>query len=196
MVRCVLTDKEKEFLDLLYQRYYADLRDYSFKILDLHHEYLPLAEDCVQQTFEKAIIKMDILLNHEAPYLWLKKTCRNITLTERRNCFIRARILRFPVSIDEHFEATDPKDLITDWIISEDLSDRKQLLMENLTEQERLVYKAIFEEELSYQEAEEKYHISDGTLRGALQRIKRTASKLLINFSILVWCIFLSSCDR
>lgn len=193
MVRRVLTRREEEFLVYLYQNYYDYLKLYSYAILDKQYEYWPLAEDCVQMTFEKAIEKMNLLQSHETPFFWLKKTCRYITLTEKRKLATRARILRYPVSIDEEFDVADPKDAIADWILSEDLSDRKQLLMDNLTEQERLVYKAIYEEELSYREAEEKYGISDGTLRGAMQRIKRKALKTLSNFSVLVWCIFLSS---
>ena len=192
MVRRVLTRREEEFLADLYQNYYDYLKTYSYTLLNKQHEYWPLAEDCVQLTFVKAIEKMGLLQNHETPFFWLKKTCRYITLTERRKLATRARILRYPVSIDEQIDIADPKDAIADMILSEDLSDRKRLLMDNLTEQERLVYKAIYEEELSYREAEEKYGISDGTLRGAMQRIKRKVLKILSNFSVLVWCIFIS----
>ena len=61
MVRLVLTCKETEFLDLLYRNYYNSLKLYAYAVLEKRYEYWPLAEDCVQRTFETAIIKMNVI---------------------------------------------------------------------------------------------------------------------------------------
>ena len=189
----MLTNKEKEFLARLYSEYYTKLIDYSYSLLDRNLKSWPLAEDCVQSTFEKAMIKMNVLQKHDLPYLWLRKTCRNITLSENRKLINRARILRYPISFDQQLDVADPKDDIAEWILREELIDRKQQLLENLTEQERMVYQAIFEENLSHQETEKLYSMTDGTIRGAIQRIKRKALKIFSNFLIFVWCFFVSS---
>lgn len=189
----MLTDKEQEFLDKLFRRYYQSLRDYSFSLLDKQPEHRHLAEDCTQQTFVTATLKMDILLAHEMPYLWMKKTCYHITISEKRKLNNRAKILHYPLSLDQRIDVADPKDDIVEWISQEDLSDRKQQLISVLTEQEHMVYQAVYEENLSYQETKQKYNITDGTIRGAIQRIKKKVLKIFTTFLVFVWCILVSS---
>ena len=189
----MLTDKEQEFLDELYRKYHNSLILYSFSLLDKQPEHMHLAEDCTQQTFVIATLKMDTLLAHEMPYLWMKKTCYHITISEKRKLNNRAKILHYPLSLDQQIDVADPKDDIAEWILREDLLDRKQQLMSVLTEQERTVYQAVYEENLSYQETEQKYNITDGAIRGAIQRIKKKVLKIFTTFLIFVWCTLASS---
>lgn len=190
MVQPVLTYEEQEFLDELYRRYNVRLQLYSFALLDKRMEYWPLAEDCVQITFEKAMIKINALRKHDTPYLWLKKTCHNITISERRKYYNRAKILRYPVALEEVKPVADPKNDIAEWIAREDLLDKWQELIEALTEQELIVYKETYEEGKTIRETARDLKVTDGAIRGALQRIRRKIIKISTCFLLSAWCIF------
>lgn len=195
MVQPVLTSEEQEFLDELYRRYNVRLQLYSFALLDKRWEYWPLAEDCVQITFEKAMTKIVVLRKHDTPYLWLKKTCHNITISERRKYYNRAKILHYPVSLDEVEPVADPKNDIAEWIAREALLDKKQELIKALTEQEFIVYKETYEEGKTIQETARDLKVTDGAIRGALQRIRRKIIKLSTCILLGAWCIFHFWCN-
>lgn len=85
-------DKEKQdFLEQLYRDHAENLRLYSYALLGKQPEFWPLAEDCVQQTFLKAMRQIHSLRQHGAPYLWLYKTCQYTTLTEMKTLKRRAK---------------------------------------------------------------------------------------------------------
>lgn len=181
----MLTEKEQVFLDELYRRYSLRLQLFCFEIFDRKWEYWQLAEDCVQQTFEKAMIKIHRLLKHEKPYLWLRKTCHNIAISERRKLYNRDRILRYPFSTTEKIQVADPKDDITDWIIKEDLLERAEELFALLTEQEQMVYDLIYNQDNTITQAANKMSVTSGAVRGALQRIRKKITKILPGFIAL-----------
>lgn len=180
----MLTDKERAFLDELYQKYYKILLLSSFVLLGKQKEHWETAEDCVQETFVKAMIKMHKLYCHTAPELWLKKTCRNITLSKRRKQYNRARILGFPSPMQGAEEIKDVKNDIAEWIIREELLEKKQQLLETLTQQEQQVYRNIYEGRQTIKEAAEALQITEGSVRGALQRIKKKITKIMMHIVV------------
>lgn len=186
----MLTSEEQYFLDELYQRYNMRLQLYSFTLLDKRWEYWPLAEDCVQITFEKAMIKINVLKKHDSPYLWLKKTCHNITISERRKHYNRVRILRYPIALDEVGSVADPHNDIAEWIVKEELYDKRHELTQALTKQEFEVYHETYVEGKTIQETARDLNVTDGAVRGALQRIKRKIIRMSTCFLCSTWCIF------
>lgn len=166
-------DKEKQdFLEQLYRDHAESLRLYSYALLGKQPEFLPLAEDCVQQTFLKAMRQIQSLRQHGAPYLWLYKTCQYTTLTEMKTLKRRAKILQYPASVEDNYEIADPKDHFTEWIVKEDIQGLLTTLVVDLTDQEYAVYTVSFLEAKSILETAVILNVSEGSVRGARQRIR------------------------
>ena len=169
----MLSANEQIFLESLYRRYAMGLQLFSYSLLDRRKENWPLAEDCVQLTFEKAMLKIQILQEHESPYLWLRRTCHNITVSERRKQYNRARILHFPVPVDMADSVADPQNGIAEWIIREELLEMKQELLLSLSEQESRVYKTIYQDGETIADTARHLNLTNDAVRGTLERIRR-----------------------
>ena len=174
----MLTEQEEQFLDSLYAKYAQTLLRCSQSILIQFPDSGALAEECVQETFVVAMRKMKTLLRHEAPELWLKNTCRKISLTTQRKLLNRSRILGNPVSSRIIFDAVDLIDDIEAWVIANDLASVKQSLLAILSDEERDVYHLFYEQHMSMEEAANKLNISKDAVRGALQRIRKKRSSI------------------
>ena len=106
-------------------------------------------------------------------YLWLRRTCHHITVAERRKQYNRVRILHYPVSVDTVDSIADPQNGIIEWIIREDLLERKQELLLSLSEQESRVYKTVYQDGETIAETARHLNLKNNTVRGTLERIRR-----------------------
>ncbi|MBQ6950724.1 MAG: sigma-70 family RNA polymerase sigma factor [Clostridia bacterium] len=186
-----MNGEEMNTIDALYIKYYRELYNYSFSLFDYKQQYLQDAEDCVQETFEKAVKHKRYVTNHPTPLLCLKKMCYNITVTRRRNMKNRNRILGYPEPMELHYDACDPRDIIMDWVLRQENRETKEKLMQALTENEKDTYRAYYENDMTIRETADYLQITEGAVRGCLQRIKKKASKLKIfGFFLLIQCIF------
>ncbi len=175
----MLTSEEKDFLDMLYRKYEQKLFWISYEILGRRSDNRQLAEDCVQQTFEIAMRKYTNLRRSPVPYFWLRKTCQNISRTESRKLARRNRIMNNPVFFEESYNIPNPKDGIAEWLLSQDLLQKETKLLSLLTRKEAAVYRAVYKEHLSNQDAAHLLHVSEGAVRGAKQRIKDKMLKII-----------------
>ena len=173
----VLMDR-KRTIAILYEKYYRELLHYSFSLFQFQPQYLQEAEDCVQDAFEKALTRVPGITGHPAPLPLLKKMCRNIAITRRRNLMNRAHILGFPVSVEEQQNLPGGQDEIALWIHGQENLEAKQLLLRLLTEGERDVYRVFYEMGKSIRDTAGELNITEGSVRGCLQRIRRKAEKL------------------
>ena len=179
-----MDDKQrKTFLDRLYRKYYRSLFNKCFAVFDYRPEFRQLAEDCVQETFVRALKEADALAEHPEPLFWLLTTCSHIAMSERRK-LRRRRQIAAPVSPDVQ-EPIDPRDAIADWIAADELLDTKEQLMAELTPQERQVYHAVYEEGLPARETAEQIGTTEGGVYSALRRIKKKILRLFL--SIFLW---------
>lgn len=179
-------------IDQLYTKYYRELYHYSFSLFDCKQQFIQDAEDCVQDTFEKAIRHLSQWEDHPQPLMYLKKMCCHIAITRRRNIRNRRRILGYPVAVEDQQDIRDVRDLIADWIIRQDQQAAKVQLMEQLTKGEKEVYRAYFEKDLSIRDTAESLGISHGAARGSIQRIRAKAMGMKReSFFVLIACIFL-----
>lgn len=187
-----MNDGVRNTIDQLYSKYYRELYHYSFSLFDYKQQHAQDAEDCVQDTFEKALRCLNQLEHHPEPLLYLKKVCYHITITRRRNIKNRNRILGYPVPLEEPCEMQNVQDVTMDWIIRLENQAAKARLTERLTESEKKVYQAYFEKELSIQETATACGISHGAARGCIQRIRAKAREMeKFWIFLLIACIFI-----
>ena len=70
----MLTESERAFLNRMYGTYARTLLVYSFSMLRTLPDAFPMAEECVQETFERAMLRMHTLARHRSPERWLMNT--------------------------------------------------------------------------------------------------------------------------
>lgn len=180
-----MTDQEREaFLQRLYQEYYQILLNKSFSEFNYLPEYRHLAEDCVQDTFIRAMKEADTLSGHKAPLLWLMVTCSHIAASERRKLRRRNEIVN--TVPEQDVELADPQDAIADWITEQDLLSKKELLLSGLTDQERSVYKAVYEDHLTAAETASLIHTTEGGVYSALRRIRKKILQIFTSLFLLL----------
>lgn len=186
-----MNDEQQITIELLYTKYYRELFTYSFSLFDFKQQHVQDAEDCVQDTFEKAIKHQDELYKSKDFLKYLKWMCRNITVSRRRDIHRHARILGYPESIDEHYDIKDAKDIVMDWIIKQENKVAKEALLESLSDKEKEIYHYYYEQNLSIKETAKALDCSDTSVRGGVQRIRAKAMKLQIFFiALIITCIF------
>ena len=185
----MLTTEEKAFLDALYQRYARIVFMYSYSLLQPLPDAWATAEECTQDTFEKAMTKIGILLRHESPEGWLITTCRNITLTRKRKKWNRTRIIGVTVPIDESHPVADPHDFVEEWILKNDLVKAKEELLGSLSKQEMAVFRACYEEGQSVRSTAEALRLSESAVRGTIQRIRQKAKQISPLLFMLLYCM-------
>ena len=178
-----MDDREREaFLERLYRDYYRSLFNKSFSAFNYDPEFRQLTEDCVQETFLRALKEAELLSGLEEPLYWLFTTCGHITASERRKLRRRRQILN-AAPADE--EPVDPQDAIADWMAEDDLLGKKEQLLASLTEQERAVYKAVYEEHRAAREAAASIGTTEGGVYAALRRIRKKIRQVFL--SLLLW---------
>ena len=177
----MLTESERAFLDKMYGTYARTLLVYSYSMLRALPDALSLAEECMQETFERAMLRMNMLSRHQAPERWIMNTCRKITLSRRRKLLNRLRIIGQPVPYEEIADAVPAGDNVEEWVLRNDLFERKQQLMDLLTEEERAVYRCYYEEDRSLKDSAETLNLSVNALRGAIQRIKGKLMQIMLS---------------
>ena len=182
----MLTESERAFLDRMYGTYARTLLVYSFSILRALPDAFPMAEECVQETFERAMLRMHTLARHKSPERWLMNTCRKITLSRRRKQLNRLQITGQPVLYEEFADTLPSGDNVEEWILRNDLFERKQQLMDLLTEEELAVYRCYYEEDRSLKECAEALNLSVNAVRGSVQRIKGKLMQIMLSiFGVL-----------
>ena len=182
----VLTESERAFLNRMYGTYARTLLVYSFSMLRALPDAFPMAEECVQETFERAMLRMNTLSRHRSPERWLMNICRKITLSRRRKLLNRLRITGQPAPYEEIADTVPAGDNVEEWVLRNDLFERKQQLMDMLTEEERAVYRCYYEEDRSLKDSAETLNLSVNALRGAIQRIKGKLMQIMLSvFGVL-----------
>lgn len=185
----MLSDREQEFIEQIYEKYARVLFTCSLSLLRSLPDAPSIAEECVQETFETAMRKMKFLERHPAPEAWLKAVCRNITLSRRRKSLNRFRITGKSVPYSDNI--TDVHSRIDEWIEQHELQQKKQQLIDSLTEEEKAVFHAYFEREMSLKESAEILGLSETAVRGSVQRIRTKAARISILLSLFLWIVSL-----
>lgn len=173
----MLTDEEKAFLDLLYRKLKNTLYIRSYKLLAGTPDAENVAWECVHDTFLMASRRIHRLMGHEFPERWIMNACNKITISQRRKQFRRAKRLGFPWPIELAEKEPDPHDDIEDWLISEQAERKLQQITNILTDEEKAVFVAHYQNHMSVHETALLLHISDGSVRGAVNRIRNKFRK-------------------
>ena len=170
-----LSEGSKDAFDVLYNRYWKKVFNTAYKRVSDKE----IAEDITQDIFLQLWISGTTKQIMDLPaYLYVavrngvfKRMGREVKYTELPDN---------AVEIENPLQATDSKILHAEFINS------FQLLVENLPEQQRIIFKLRFNENLSSQQIAEQLQISPKTVRNHIGRALATLKTEIVLFQVLL----------
>lgn len=88
-----MTPEQDAFIETLFRLHFNRLKVYATSYLKNSYR----ADEVVQDTFHEAVTHIDVLMKHDNPELWLKRTAKNKIRNSER---VRNRYLRRFISLD------------------------------------------------------------------------------------------------
>lgn len=179
-------DQQKDiFIESLYREHYMDLKRYSYHYFRNDPKFTPYIEDCIQETFTKAMSNYRKLLTSPNVTGWLVKTCRN----ELCEC------LRKHMRYRKHFEgcisvevesAAAAHDDLDRWIRRHDAEDDIRRIYQALSPLEQVIFDDYYAHDRSLKETAAKHSTTENAVHCGAKRIRKKAESLIKkNFTFL-----------
>lgn len=166
-----------QFIDELYRDYYEELHRYCAMQFHFAPTYMPIVDDIVQEVFIKAHRERKALMKHTNKMGWLCVACRNMCRSIVRRDLRRREIIGIAVPLDDYSDHAQQIDDIMRWVEQQEDREVLDALKQTLTDAERRVYQAYYEEGQSDQEVADTQGMTLVAVRGVLQRIRNKAKK-------------------
>lgn len=169
-MRKSLTTEQAAFLDDLAVRCSDMLMNYAMRFLRYQAHLYPLAQECVQETFVRAIACVDTLMQHENPVGWLKVSLKYHLLNSLRREKQR-RLKTYEATVPEVSEA------LLLWEETQTLTDVLTIVQGLLTVEEQRTFEAYFRQGMTAEETALLESVPESTIRGRISRIRRKLKK-------------------
>ncbi len=171
---------DKEFIEQLFFQYHDSLQ-YLCMVYFSDPQYLSCVDDCIQEVFLAAYKKRKKLMLHPNPYAWLKNACKKQCMVMMRDKRRHAQILQKYGCYEEHVT----NDVLV-WLKQNHAMEQLKMLESQLTDTEKEIYQAYFFHDQSACEIAQENDTSEAAVRGAIQRIRKKASRLEMIFFLLI----------
>ena len=180
--------QKDKFIEDLYRTYYTDLKRYSYHYFHNDSKFTPCIEDCIQETFEKAILNYEKLLNHENVAAWLFTTCGN-ELCKHLRKYVRYR-KRFEGSTQIEVESAEAyRDDLERWICQHDAEDEIRMIYKALTPLEQRIFDDYYTSDQSLKETAAKHGLTENAVHCGAKRIRRKATEIVKSDFIIIFLI-------
>lgn len=185
-----MSEERNRLLADLYEKYYDSVFHVCYQQVGYQARLIPLVEDCIHDAFMAALQYYDTYKDFDNPMGWVATTAKNRIKSEWR----KQKFREMPVQLEklameqENMLATD----VDRWLNREEASRNLEIILKLLTDRERMVYDAYFEQNLSLKETVELAGLSANAVRSAIDRIRHRA-KRFFHISIFIFsirCIF------
>lgn len=185
-----MSEERNRLLADLYEKYYDSVFHVCYQQVGYQARLIPLVEDCIHDAFMAALQYYDTYKDFDNPMGWVATTAKNRIKSEWR----KQKFREMPVQLEklameqENMLATD----VDRWLNREEASRNLEIILKLLTDRERMVYDAYFEQNLSLKETVELTGLSANAVRSAIDRIRHRA-KRFFHISIFIFsirCIF------
>ena len=185
-----MSEARNRLLAELYEKDYDSVFHVCYQQVGYQACLIPLVEDCIHDAFVAALQYYDTYKDFDNPMGWVATTAKNRIKSEWR----KQKFREMPVQLEKL--AMEQEDMLaTDvdrWLNREEASRNLEIILKLLTDRERMVYDAYFEQNLSLKETVELTGLSANAVRSAIDRIRQRAKRFfyisIIIFSIR--CIF------
>ncbi len=188
-----MSEARNRLLAELYEKYYDSVFHVCYQQVGYQARLIPLVEDCIHDAFVAALQYYEAYKDFENPMGWITISARNRVKSELR----KKRFREQPVHLERLAKEQELQRnvLATDverWLDREEASSNLEIILKLLTDRERMVYDACFEQNLSLKETVELTGLSANAVRSAIDRIRQRA-KRFFHISIIIFsirCIF------
>lgn len=176
----------------LFAEYHDALERYCKRLVHYDPKFYTLAEDSVQIAFLTAIKHPESFNNSPNQYGWLAICCKNYIMSKLRQQKRRAEIVGIQISFEECENVEDPTDAIIRWVDASASQEYINSIYDSLSSSEKKIFEDYYLRDCSLQETATRNGVTDGSVRGAVLRIRKKA-KGIRNFSII---LFIGQCIR
>ena len=181
-----LTDKQAAFLEELAIRYSDVLMQYALRFLNYQPHLRPLAQECVQETFLRAIKCVDGLMVHENPVGWLKVVLKHLLLNRIGSAKHQREELCGDISVHTAAIGQSAGDALALWEAHQQLEDVLQVAHAILTTEEQRTLESHFFGGLTTAETALLESVPESTIRGRISRIRRKLKKVFPELCVLL----------
>lgn len=181
-----LTDKQAAFLEELAIRYSDVLMQYALRFLNYQPHLRPLAQECVQETFLRAIKCVDGLMSHENPVGWLKVVLKHLLLNRIGSAKHQREELCGDISVHTAAIGQSAEDALALWEAHQQLEDVLQVAHAILTTEEQRTLESHFFGGLTTAETALLESVPESTIRGRISRIRRKLKKVFPELCVLL----------
>ena len=181
-----LTDRQAAFLEELALRYSDVLMQYAMRFLNYQPHLRPLAQECVQEAFLRAIKCVDGLMTHENPVGWLKVTVKHLLLNRIGSAKHQREELCGDVSVHAAAIGQSAKDALDRWEAQRQLEEVLQVAHAILTTEEQRTLDAHFISGLTTAETALLESVPESTIRGRISRIRSKLKKVFPELCVLL----------
>lgn len=174
-----MSDDKNRLLAELYEKHYDSVFRLCFQQVGFQERFIPLIEDCIHEAFGKAIVHYEDYRHYLNPMGWIADTARNCLLSElrkERNRSSQVSLVKMAMEqdISNDIRLTD----IERWFDQEECKEKLCEIQNLLTEQERIIYDAYFEKDLTRAETVEQTGLSGSIVKSTVSRIRKKARRL------------------
>lgn len=180
---------DKYARDLLAADLFANYYDVLKKDLSHYVGYSPTfsncIDDCIQDTFERFLLKYESLKMHPNHAGWLVVVARKLMSNKIK------RTLRHSTSSLDHPNAPDPPDLydgIEDWLDRQEAQELANKVLDLMTEKEKPIVIDRLGKGMTSEETALRNHTTIGAVKAIVHRVRKRAKKtppFLILFVIM-----------
>lgn len=181
-----LTENQAAFLDDLAIRYSDVLMSYAMRFLNYQPHLQPLAQECVQETFVRAIACAEALMQHENPVGWLKVSLKHLLLNSISSARFRREELHEDVSAHPKALQQSAADAFALWEQHQQLAEVLAAARKLLTPEEQRTLDAHFRDGLTTAETALLESVPESTIRGRIGRIRRKLKKHFPELCVLL----------
>ena len=165
-------------LTALFEIHHNALEQYCKRLVHYDSKFFTLAEDAVQVAFMKARADPKSFNAAINKYGWLAICCRNHIRSKLRQYKNRNDIIGRHISFDLCECVEDPVDAIFRWMDSSYSQEITDSVYASLSPLEKQVFKDYYQLDYSLEETAERSNATVGSVRGAVQRIRKKAKEM------------------
>ncbi len=169
-----------DHLTELFIRYHDTLEQYCKRLVHYDPKFFTLAEDAVQIAFLNAVKDAESFNASQNQYGWLAICCRNYIMSKLRQYKNRNDIVGKHISFDACESVQDPVDAVIRWLDSTYSQVITDSIYASLSSSEKQVFEDYYLRDCSLKETAQRNNVTIGSVRGAIQRIRKKAKE--INF--------------
>lgn len=174
-----------DHLTELFIRYHDTLEKYCRRLVNYDPKFFTLAEDAVQIAFLNAVKDAEGFNASKNQYGWLAICCRNYIMSKLRQYKNRNAIVGKHISFDGCENIQDPVDAVIRWLDSSYSQVITDSIYASLSSSEKQVFEDYYLYDYSLKETAQRNNVTVGSVRGAIQRIRRKAKEMTL-FSLIL----------